>query len=112
MTSVSFNISITNNNVIEAEENFELTINNSSLHNNVTVEFPDQATVTIVDDDGIHTYIHTYIYTYIHTYTYTYVHTYIHTYIHTCMHTCIHTYIYTYNYINRLLGKNWLVAHS
>ena len=55
VTSVPFNVSITDDNVLEDDENFSLTIDTSSLPSNVTVDNPSQATVTIVDNDG--TYI-------------------------------------------------------
>ena len=50
MTSVPFDISITDDNVYEGDENFMLTID-PSLPSYVTVGTPDEATVTIVDDD-------------------------------------------------------------
>ena len=52
MTSVPFNIPITDDDILEGNENFTLTINPSSLPNSVFVGNPGQATVTIVDDDG------------------------------------------------------------
>ena len=54
VTSVPFNVSITDDNVLEDDENFLLTIDTSSLPNNVTVDNPSQATVTIVDNDGMY----------------------------------------------------------
>ena len=51
MTSVPFNIPITDDNVYEGNENFTIFINSSSLPADVIVESPGQATVTIVDDD-------------------------------------------------------------
>ena len=48
----SFNVSITDDNVFERNENFLLTIHPSSLPSNVTVGDPGQVTVTIVDNDG------------------------------------------------------------
>ena len=50
--SVPFDVPIINDNVLEANESFNLTINSSSLPNRVTVTNPYQATVTIVDNDG------------------------------------------------------------
>ena len=47
-----FDISITNDNTFEGNENFILIINSSSLPSNITHGDPGQATVTIVDDDG------------------------------------------------------------
>ena len=38
--------------ILEYNENFNLAINSSSLPANIFVSNPDQATVTIVDDDG------------------------------------------------------------
>ena len=52
MTSASFNVSITNNDILEIDKDFELVINMSSLPSSVTVGIPAQVTVTIVDDDG------------------------------------------------------------
>ena len=48
----SFNISIINDSMPEINEMFNLTIDVSSLHSNVTVGDRHQSTVTIVDDDG------------------------------------------------------------
>ena len=54
-TSVRFNVPIIDDNVLEMDEDFNLTIFNVSsdslLHLRVTVTTP-QATVTIVDNDG------------------------------------------------------------
>ena len=52
MTSASFDVSITDDDMLEANENFMLTIKSSSLPNGVTVGNPGQATVTIQNDDG------------------------------------------------------------
>ena len=54
MTSVPFDIPINNDDIFEGNENFMLTIDPNSLPTDVsfTVGSPDQATVTIVDDDG------------------------------------------------------------
>ena len=55
MTNASFDVAITDDNIIEVgEEDFELAINMSSLPSDVTVGIPGQVTVTIVDDDGKH----------------------------------------------------------
>ena len=52
MTSVQFDIPINNDVMFEGNENFMLTIYPSSLPpTDVTIGSPDQATVTIVDDD-------------------------------------------------------------
>ena len=50
-TTVLFNIPINDDNILEGNENFNLTINTSSLSNGVTRGDLDQATVTIVDND-------------------------------------------------------------
>ena len=53
MTNASFDVAITDDNIVEVgEEDFELAINMSSLPSDVTVGIPGQVTVTIVDDDG------------------------------------------------------------
>ena len=49
VTKASLNISINNDDVVEQNETFSLTINSSS---DVTVVDPDKAVVTIVDDDS------------------------------------------------------------
>ena len=51
-TSVQFSVMIYNDNILEGNENFTLTINPSSLPSGVTVGDPSQATVTIVNDDS------------------------------------------------------------
>ena len=51
VTSVPFNVSITDDMICEGNEDFTVTIDPSSLPTGVTVGNPDQATVTIVDDD-------------------------------------------------------------
>ena len=48
--SVPFNIPINDDNIFEGNENFTLTIN-PSLPTGVMVSNPDQARVTIVDND-------------------------------------------------------------
>ena len=48
-TTASLSISIDNDNIVEMNETFSLTINSSS---DVTVVDPDEAVVTIVDDDS------------------------------------------------------------
>ena len=48
-TTASLSISITNDNIVEMNETFSLTINPSS---DVMVVDPDEAVVTIVDDDS------------------------------------------------------------
>ena len=48
-----FNVSISNDNILEGSESFNLIIDSSSLPNEVTITNPNQTTVTIVDDDGM-----------------------------------------------------------
>ena len=50
-TTVIFNIPINDDNILEGNENFNLTINTSSLSDGVTRGDLDQVTVTIVDND-------------------------------------------------------------
>lgn len=52
MTSVPFNVSIISDDILEDDENFSLTIDLSSLPNNVTADDPYEAMVTILDRDG------------------------------------------------------------
>ena len=77
MTTVLFNITITNDDVYEGNETFNLVVNVSSLSSNVTVGDISQATITIMNDDGkqcktkslinlLCMYVHTYVHTYIH----------------------------------------------
>ena len=52
VTSVSFNVMINNDNILEGNETFVLVIANSSLHNQgfiFTTGAYDKATVTIID---------------------------------------------------------------
>ena len=51
VTSVPFDVPITDDDTLEVNENFTFTIDPSTLPTDVTVGSPDQATVTIVDDD-------------------------------------------------------------
>ena len=51
-TSTSFNVSITNDDISERTENLNLIINASSIPDYVIVINPNQARVTIVDNDG------------------------------------------------------------
>ena len=51
MTEVSFNVTIMDDNILESNETFQLSINSSSLPNRVTVDNPSVVTVTIVDND-------------------------------------------------------------
>ena len=52
MTIASFNFSVTNDSIFEGNEDVEIEIVSASLPNEVVVSDPDQATITIVDDDG------------------------------------------------------------
>ena len=52
VTSVSFDVTIIDDNILELNEQFDLTIISSSLPNGFTVDNPSQATVTIIDDDS------------------------------------------------------------
>ena len=47
-----FDVMINDDNVLERNKKFNLTINATSLHSRVITGNPDQATVTIVEDDG------------------------------------------------------------
>ena len=51
VTSVSFKVSLTDDDILEENENFILTINQSSLPNGVTIGDPSLTIVTIVDND-------------------------------------------------------------
>jgi len=51
VTSVTFDVLITDDNILEGIENFMLTIDQSSLPTGVFHGDPSEATVTIVDDD-------------------------------------------------------------
>ena len=51
-TNVEFNVIINNDNILESNENFTLTINPSSLPSGFTVGDPGQTTVTILNDDS------------------------------------------------------------
>ena len=52
MTNVSFIIIINNDNILEDNEEFNVTIDNSSLSNNITTDSLSRATVIIINDDG------------------------------------------------------------
>jgi len=51
-TSVTFDVPITDDSLLEGNENFMLTIDQPSLPTGVTRGDPSEATVTIVDNDG------------------------------------------------------------
>ena len=50
-TTATFSISINDDDIVEGDENFMLTIDPSSLPPNVTRGTPAETTVTIVNDD-------------------------------------------------------------
>ena len=50
-TTATFNIPITDDMILETDENFILTIINLSLSDDVMLGNPDQTTVTIVDNE-------------------------------------------------------------
>jgi len=52
VTSVTFDVPITDDDIYEGNENFMLTINQFSLPINVNHGDPGEATVTIVNNDG------------------------------------------------------------
>ena len=52
ITMASFNVSINDDNILENDEDFILTIMSGTLPDGVTRDGDGQATVTIVDDDG------------------------------------------------------------
>jgi len=52
VTSVTFDIPINDDSILEDNENFMLTIDQPSLPEGVIVDEPDETTVTIVDNDG------------------------------------------------------------
>ena len=51
-TSVTFDVPITDDRILEGKENFMLTIDEPSLPTGVSRGDPGEATVTIVDNDG------------------------------------------------------------
>ena len=51
MTEVSLNVTVMDDNVLESNERFQLSINSSSLPNRVSVDNPSVVDVTIVDND-------------------------------------------------------------
>ena len=51
-TTATFNVTINDDNILEGNENFTLTINSSSLPTGVTRGDHGQATVTIMDNDS------------------------------------------------------------
>ena len=59
-TSVSFNVTINDDNMLEYNEEFILYINITSLHNNFTVTegIPNNTEVTIIDNESKFEFIH------------------------------------------------------
>ena len=55
--SIQFNITINDDNILERDENFGVTINATSLPSQVNVADPYHTTVTILDNDGKYHYI-------------------------------------------------------
>lgn len=51
MTSVTFNVTITDDDIFETDEIFQLAINQSSLPIYITAIHPYQASVVIIDDE-------------------------------------------------------------
>ena len=51
-TSVPFDVPVNNDNTLENTEMFTVTIDPSTLPDHVTVNYPDQSTVTILDSDS------------------------------------------------------------
>ena len=47
-----FNVTINDDDILEDDETFNLTINPTSLPSEVSINNPAQVTVTIVDDEG------------------------------------------------------------
>ena len=56
MTIASFNVPIIDDNILEDDEQFDLTIISSSLPDGFTVDNPSQAMVTITDNDSEYTF--------------------------------------------------------
>ena len=57
VTLATFRISLTDDNILEGNENFLLTINETSLPGLLTRSHPDEATVTVVDNDCKMSYV-------------------------------------------------------
>ena len=51
-TTATFDVPMIDDDILEGNENFMLTIDETSLPDRVTRGSPGEATVTIVDDDG------------------------------------------------------------
>ena len=52
MTRVSFDVNIMDDNLLEIDEMFKLTITSSSLSNRVIVNYSSEVTVAIMDNDS------------------------------------------------------------
>ena len=52
ITRIPFKVSIIDDNICEDIESFNVAIDPSSLPKNVTVDYPSEVTVFIMDDDG------------------------------------------------------------
>jgi len=52
VTRMPFDVPINDDNICEGNENFNLTINSTSLPTDITTGDPGSTTVTIVDDEG------------------------------------------------------------
>ena len=61
MTDASFSVNITNDNILERKEEFNLAIDQRSLPFVVTAIDPSQVTVTIMDDDSGKQYLSSYM---------------------------------------------------
>ena len=53
-TTVQFDVAINDDNILEGNENFNLSIMASSQPSRIDIDNPARATITIVDDDGKH----------------------------------------------------------
>ena len=53
VTTVSFNVRIKGDEILESNETFQLSIKPKKLPNGVSINTPSEVTVTIVDDDGM-----------------------------------------------------------
>ena len=52
ITSVPFDVSITNDNILEGNETFSLIIGSSLVPDKIIIDSPNVSTVTIVDNDS------------------------------------------------------------
>jgi len=51
MTTVSFNVRIKGDEILESDETFKLSISSKTLPSGVTVNDPSEVTVNIIDND-------------------------------------------------------------